>query len=357
MSSMTRPVAESSTTGVFLGVDTHKYVHHAALIDLIGRHLGDRAFDATTAGYVALIDWIADREVTAIGVEGTGSYGAGLTRALTAAGHTVIDVDRPDRKARRALGKSDPVDAYAAATAVASGRATTTPKTRDGAVEAIRLVHNARRQAVTTRATAITELKATLLTTPAELREQLEPLTKGTLITRCTRLRPDPTSDPVLYATKLALRSAARRITALTAEITELQSALTELLHPVADDLLALPGVGTDSAAQLLITVGDNPQRITNAAKFAHLCGAAHIHASSGTRVRHRLNRGGNRQANRALHTIVTARLRTDERTRTYLARRTAEGKTRREITRCLRRYVAREIYHHIATPHTQNAA
>ncbi|GAA1911273.1 IS110 family transposase [Williamsia serinedens] len=334
---------------MFVGIDTHKHVHHAALIDPIGRHLGDCPFDATAVGYQALIDWLADHEVVTVGVEGTGSYGAGLTQALTAAGYTVIDVDRPDRKARRANGKSDPVDAYAAATAVASGRATTTPKTRDGAVEAIRLVHNARRQAVTMRATAITELKAVLLTAPSELREQLAPLTRAALITRCLRLRPDPTNDPVPYAAKLALRSTARRITALTTEIDELQSALEELLHPVAEDLLALPGVGTDSAAQLLVAFGDNPVRITSPAKFAHLCGAAPIHASSGTRTRYRLNRGGNRQANRALHTIVTTRLRTDERTRAYLARRTTEGKTRREITRCLKRYVAREIYHHIA--------
>ncbi|MFD0840572.1 transposase, partial [Williamsia serinedens] len=164
MASMTKPPSESSADRVFVGIDTHKHVHHAALIDPIGRHLGDCPFDATAVGYQALIDWLADHEVVTVGVEGTGSYGAGLTQALTAAGYTVIDVDRPDRKARRANGKSDPVDAYAAATAVASGRATTTPKTRDGAVEAIRLVHNARRQAVTMRATAITELKAVLLT-------------------------------------------------------------------------------------------------------------------------------------------------------------------------------------------------
>ena len=334
---------------MYLGIDTHKYVHHAALIDPIGRHLDDHPFDATAAGYAAIIGWIADRQVAAVGVEGTGSYGTGVTHALTAAGYTVIDVDRPDRKARRANGKSDPVDAYAAATAVAAGRARTTPKTRDGAVEAIRLVHNARRQAVAMRATAITELKAVILTAPAELREALSPLTRAALITRCTRLRPTPTGDRVLYAAKLALRSTARRITALTTEIDELQQALEELLHPVADTLLSVPGVGTDSAAQLLVTFGDNPDRITGAAQFAHLCGAAPIHASSGTRTRHRLNRGGNRQANRALHTIVTTRLRTDERTRDYLARRTAEGKTRREVTRCLKRYVAREIYHHIA--------
>jgi transposase len=134
MTSMTKPLSESSLDAVYVGIDTHKYVHHAALIDPIGRHLADRAFDATTAGYVSLIDWLAEYRVTAIGVEGTGSYGAGLAHALTAAGYAVIDVDRPDRKARRANGKSDPVDAYAAATAVASGRASTTPKTRDGAV-------------------------------------------------------------------------------------------------------------------------------------------------------------------------------------------------------------------------------
>ncbi len=167
------------------------------------------------------------------------------------------------------------------------------------------------------------------------------------MITRCAALRPDPTSDIVTYAAKLALRSTARRITALTTEIDAMQHHLETILTPVAADMLTLPGVGTDSAAQLLIAFGDNPERITSAAKFAHLCGVAPIHASSGTRTRHRLNRGGDRQANRALHTIVMSRMRTDPRTRDYVARRTTEGKTTREIRRCLKRYVAREIYNH----------
>ncbi len=175
MNSMTKPVPVVSATAVYIGVDTHKYVHHVAMIDPLGRHLGDRGFAATAAGYRAVIDWIADREVAGIGVEGTGSYGAGLTRALHTAGHEVTDVDRPDRKARRSTGKSDPVDAYAAAAAVASGRAATTPKSRNGSVEAIRLVHNARRQAVAQRATAITELKATIIAAPQALRTTLQP--------------------------------------------------------------------------------------------------------------------------------------------------------------------------------------
>ncbi|MGW6379043.1 IS110 family transposase [Rhodococcus sp. NPDC055112] len=343
---MTETVPDVSLT-VCAGVDTHKDTHHAAIVDHLGRQLADREFPADPAGYRHLIDWIADcGVVTAVGVEGTGTYGAALTTSLQAAGLTVLEVDRPDRRARRSHGKSDPVDAYAAATAALTGRAATVPKSRGGDVEAIRLLHKARRSAVKDRAEAITTLKSIIVTAPEQLREQLRGLTRGKLIGTCVAFRPESVITGGLNAAaKTSLRSIARRIAHLTAEITELDRDLSHLTRRAAPELLELSGVGPDTAAQLLITVGDNRERITSEAALASTCGVAPIQASSGKTCRHRLNRGGDRQANRALHTIVLSRLQNDPRTKAYRDRRLAEGKTKREIIRCLKRAVAREIY------------
>lgn len=343
---MTETVPAVSLT-VYVGVDTHKDTHHCAVIDHHGSKVGDRAFAADPTGYRQLLAWISSCGiVTAVGVEGTGTYGAGLTKRLLEVGLTVLEVDRPDRKARRSHGKSDPIDAYAAATAALTRRATTTPKTRDGDVETIRYLHKARKSAVKARAEAITSLKSMIITTPQQLREQLRRLTDGKLIATCAGLRPEPVATAgVLNGAKSALRSIARRITHLRAEIGELDRDLKLLTRRAAPELLALSGVGPETAAQLLITMGDNRERITSEAAFAHGCGVAPIQASSGKTCRHRLNRGGDRQANRALHIIVLSRLKTDSRTRDYMSKRTSEGKTKRETIRCLKRFVAREIY------------
>jgi transposase len=283
-------------------------------------------------------------------VEGTGAYGAALSRFLRS---EVVEVDRPDRKTRRAKGKSDPVDAYAAALAALSGRAAGIPKSRDGKVEAIRALRVARRSAVKARTQAINQLRALLLTGPAELREQLRDLTAGALIETCARLRPTTDlADPV-QATKAALRRLARRHQQLSEEIRELDAELAPLVTARAPELLALPGVGIEVAGQLLVTAGDNPDRLRSEAAFAHLCGVAPIPASSGRTHRHRLNRGGDRAANTALHTIALSRLRWDPRTRAYLARRRQEGLTKPEAIRCLKRYIAREVYRKlINAPH-----
>lgn len=350
MTSMT-----SSAARVTGGVDTHGQTHHAAALDELGRPLGDREFPTTPAGYAALLKWLQGHgAVLSVGVEGTGSYGAALTRHLQHRAVPVVEVNRPDRSARRAHGKSDPLDAYAAARAALAGTASGTPKTRDGNVEAIRVLRLARSSAVKSRTQTVNQLKALLVTAPAELREQLRELSTGALLSTCARLRPGHDLTDPAQATKTALRRLARRHQHLSAEITEADVELHALLQAAAPALLALHGVGPEVAGQLLITAGDNVQRLHSEAAFAHLCGVAPVPASSGRTRRHRLNRGGDRAANKALYTVVLGRLRHHQPTRDYAARRTTEGLSKPEIIRCLKRYVAREIYtalHHQHQP------
>jgi transposase len=344
------------STHVIGGVDTHGDTHHAAVIDSLGRHLADREFPTTRAGYRSLESWLRSHgTVTAIGIEGTGAYGAELARALTRSGLTVLEVDRPDRKTRRLRGKSDPIDAYAAASAVAAGRATGTPKTRDGITEAIRALRVPRRSAVKARTQAINQARQLLVTAPESVRAPLRKRSWRDLARACAKLRPADLSDPV-GATKTALRHLGRRILTLSDEIEELNTALADLTARTAPDLLGLKGVGPDVAGQLLATTGDNPERLRSEAAFAHLCGVAPIPASTGRRDRHRLNRGADRAANHALHTIVLTRMRWDPRTRAYVERRTQQGLSKKDIMRCLKRYVAREVYKTI-TAQSRNSA
>jgi transposase len=331
---------------IIAGVDTHKHTHHAAILNHLGQLHTTAEFPTTTAGLTDLRTWLTRHgTVLTVGVEGTGSYGAGLTHHLTTHGLTVIEVDRPDRKTRRHHGKSDPIDAIAAAHAVLSGRATGTPKTHTGPVEAIRVLHGVRAEAVKARTAATNHLHALITTAPGPVRDQLRGLTGTTLITHCARLRPTATLTDPVTATKTALRRLARRIQTLTGEITDADRELTGLTATVAPATTALHCVGPQTTAQLLTTAGDNPDRIATEASFARLCGVAPVPASSGNTTRHRLHRGGDRKANAALHRIVVVRMRYCARTRAYVARRTAEGKTKREIMRCLKRYVAREVY------------
>ncbi|MFE6869430.1 IS110 family transposase [Kitasatospora sp. NPDC057692] len=341
MTSMTH--GDPEITG---GVDTHGLTHHAAVIDRLGRHLADREFPATVHGYRDLLKWMRSHGTpSAVGVEGTGAYGAELTRVLTAAGIAVVDVDRPDRKVRRLRGKSDPLDAYAAATAVASGRATGVPKSRDGAVEAVRVLRVARRSAVKARTQATNQIRGLLVSAPAALREQVAGLNRTALIRTLARLRPGSDLSTPTAATKAALRRLARRHQSLDEEIAELDTEIGPLVRQAAPELLALFGVGPETAGQLPASAGDNPQRMRSESAFAHLAGVAPIPAPSGRTHRHRLNRGGDRAANNALHTIVLVRMRYDERTRAYVARRTKDGLSKKDITRCLKRFVAREVY------------
>ncbi len=331
--------------GVTAGVDTHRDQHVVAALDARGAELGIRAFPTTPAGHRALLAWLRGfGTVECCGVEGTGAYGASLTRVLHAEDVAVVEVNRPNRQRRRRHGKSDPVDALAAARSAQAGDAVGEAKTRTGAVEAIRALRVARRSAVHGRTTAINQMRALLVTGPSNLREQLRGSTVATLVATAARLRPaDPTTR--VGATKLALRELARRVLSLDAECQRLEAVLEPLVATTAPDLVAARGVGTDTAGALLVAAGDNSQRLRSEAAFAHLCGVAPIDASSGLTSRHRLNRGGDRSANQALWRIVMVRMAGEPRTRAYVVRRTAEGRSKREIIRALKRYVARDLY------------
>jgi transposase len=329
------------------GVDTHKETHTAAAVDGAGRVLGSAQFPATAAGYRALLGWLRGHgRVVLVGVEGTGVYGAGLARFLAAEGVPTVEVDRPDRKARRWQGKSDPVDAEAAARAALAAVRTGVPKQRDGRVEALRNLRVARRCAVGQRADVLRRMHMLVVTAPDPLRAQLRALSARHLVTACAAARPDraQAADPAVAA-RIALRSLARRHQQLTADLDELDATIAPLVAAAAPRLLELNGVGIDVAGQLLVTAGENTHRLRSEAAFAMLCGAAPLPASSGKTNRHRLNRGGDRQANAALYRIVLCRLRWDPRTRAYADRRTKEGLSKPEIIRCLKRYIAREIY------------
>lgn len=338
---------ETTTTDreVTGGIDTHADTHTAAALDQLGRLQSHATFPATSTGYAELLAWLEGHgQIIAVGIEGTGSYGAGLARFLTSRGVKLVEVDRPDRRARRKHGKSDPADAIAAARAVQAGTATGTPKTHDGVVESIRALRVARSGAIKARTAAINALRQTLITAPIELREQLSGLGQGDLIASCGRLRPTSDLGDPTQGIKTALRRLARRCQHLSEEITEADAELEILLTATAPQLLEQVGVGTEVAAQLLITAGDNPERLRSEAAFASLCGVSPLPASSGRTDRHRLNRGGDRAANSALYTVVMVRMRYDQRTRDYVARRTEQGLTKREIMRCLKRYVVREL-------------
>lgn len=337
-------------TAVIVGVDTHKDVHVAFAINGLGARLGVWRGPATTTGYEALLSWAHDLgEVAAFGVEGTGSYGLGLTRFLIHHDAVVLEVNRPDRAQRRRHGKDDTLDAEAAARAVLGGTATAIAKPADGIVEMIRLVKIVRDGAVTARSQAMITLKSVLVTAPDDLRDRLEPLTDHALITACAALDSDQVTTPADTA-RYTLATLARRWLHLHDEIKSHTRHLRRLTTEANPRLVNRFGVGFDTAAEVLIAAGDNPQRIHSEAALAKLFGTAPLPASSGQTTRHRLNRSGNRQANAALYRVIITRLRWHQPTHDYVARRTAEGRTKREIIRCLKRYLTREIYQDLTT-------
>jgi transposase len=348
------------------GVDTHKHNHYAAAIDDNGRRLGHQEFPANARGYDALIEWIGSLgHVVSIGVESSGSFGAALTRSLRGAGVEVVEVNKPNRQARHNQGKSDRLDAELIARAVLAGQGVATPKTKSGPIEAIRILRVARSSAIRARTQAFNNLFGTMIGGPSEVRDELVGLTKRTFVNRCLALEPDTENlvelfdDPerlALASVKLALRDLARRWKALDAEAKALGRQIQAIVERVAPALVALFGISTELAGQFLVTAGDNPERIRNEAAFAKLCGACPKPASSGLKSnRHRLNRGGDRGANSALWMVAIVRLRHHEATREYVARRTAEGLSKREIIRCLKRYIAREVF--AALPRSRPAA
>jgi len=330
------------------GVDTHADVHVAAALDPIGGLLGVKEFPATAAGYTRLMSWLGGfGTVGLVGIEGTGSYGAGLARHVTAAGVRVVEVDRSDRQDRRRQGKSDSLDAVSAARAAQSGRARGASRGRDGAVEAIRALMVAKRSAAGERTQTINQARALVLTGPDDLRARFTGHTAAALVAELASLRPRPGST-VGYATRIALRELGRRAEFLGDQLDRPGELIVPLVTAHAPGLLALYGIGPDTAALLLIAAGDHPERLRSESARAHLCATAPIPASSGKITRHRLNPGGDRQASHALWRIVITRMSSHPPTRRYVQRRSEEGKSKKEIIRCLKRYVAREVYPHL---------
>jgi transposase len=339
----------SMVLNVVGGVDTHADTHVAAAVDSNGGVLGVESFPADSVGYEDLLTWLVEfGEVVRVGVEGTGSWGVGLSRFLHDQDVTVVEVDRPNRQTRRKVGKSDPTDAVSAARAALSGSASVTPKTRNGPMEQIRVLLVARRSARSQRIETLNQLRHLVFTAPEPIRVRFKDRYKTGLVTEAAKLRPRMGSDPVTFTTKVVIRDLARRIQGLNREMKQVDRALLALVGKTAPSLLELYGVGVDTAASLLVAAGDNPDRLRSEASWAHLCGVTPIPASSGKTVRFRLNRGGDRQANSALYRIVLTRMSSHDETRTYVARRRAEGRSTAEIMRCLKRYVARQTYKHL---------
>ncbi|WP_037284244.1 IS110 family transposase [Rubellimicrobium mesophilum] len=338
---------ESSVCRVIGGVDTHKDLHVAAVVDKGDRVLGSRCFATTRQGYRQMLAWMRSfGELQRIGIESTGSYGAGLLRFMQAAGVEVLEVTAPDRHDRRRRGKNDDLDAQNAAHAAFAGRRTVTPRSRDGMVESLRVLKACRKTAVAARRVALQMIQNTIVCAPDSLRDLLRTMTRMQLVRTLAAWRPDLTAyRDVEAAYRIGLRSLARRYLELHDEIADLDAMIGAIVDELAPDLVARNSIGHTCAAQLLLTAGDNPERLRSEASFAALCGVSPVPASSGKTIRHRLNRGGDRAANSALHIIAIGRLRTDPKTKAYVARRIAEGHSKLDAIRALKRYIAREVF------------
>jgi len=336
----------SMVRSVVGGVDTHADFHVAAAIDGNGAMLGVESFPGDAAGYEELLGWLVSFGVVRlVGVEGTGSWGVGLARFLHDQEVETVEVDRPNRQKRRKVGKSDPIDAEAAARAALSGEASVTPKTRNGPVEQMRVLLVARRSARTQRIQTLNQLRHLVFCGPEPIRVRFKDRYKTGLVTEAAKMRPRNGSDPVTFTTNTVIRSLARRIQHLNAEMASIDQMLSELVAATAPSLLELHGVGLDSAATLLVCAGDNPDRLKSEGSWAHLCGVAPLPASTGKTPRHRLNRGGDRQANAALYRIVLTRMSNHPETRRYETRRRDQGRNTTEVMRSLKRYVARQVF------------
>ena len=342
----------SMVRNVVGGVDTHADFHVAAAVDSNGGVLGIESFPADAAGYESLLGWLAGfGAVTLVGVEGTGSWGVGLARFLAAADIEVVEVDRPNHQARRKVGKSDPTDAVAAARAALSGAASVIPKSRNGPIEQMRVLLVARRSARAQRIQTLNQLRHLVFTAPEPIRARFKDRYKIGLVTEAANMKPRKSSDPVAFTTNTVIRALARRIQGLNTAMRSIDQALVALVGETAPSLLELYGAGPDTAASLLVSAGDNPERLRSERSWAHLCGVTPIPAGSGkTSGRFRLNRGGDRHANAALYRIVLTRMSSHQQTRAYVTRRRAEGMGTAEIMRCLKRYVARQVYKHLPT-------
>ncbi|MBK4739322.1 IS110 family RNA-guided transposase [Noviherbaspirillum pedocola] len=330
------------------GVDTHKDLHVAAVVDEQDQVLGSECFPSTRHGYKRMLLWMRSfGELSRVGIECTGTYGAGLLRYLQQNGVTVLEVTAPDKCDRRKRGKDDTIDAENAAHAAFAGIRTVTPKTRDGMVESLRVLKVCRKTAIAARRVALQLIQNTIVSAPDELRESLRSMTRMQLVRTLAAWRPDLSDYRNLTsAYRIALKSLGRRYLELHDEIADLDIMIAALVDELAPDLVARNSIGYESAAQLLLTAGGNSGRLQSEASFAALCGVSPVPASSGKVTRHRLNRGGDRAANSALHIIAIGRLRTDLRTKAYITRRVNEGHSKLEAIRCLKRYIAREVFY-----------
>ena len=338
-------LVRESHVAILIGVDTHKQAHVAVAITRLGARLAHCSIAADAAGYAELVAWArALGTVEAFAIEGTGSYGAGLTSFVRRQAIRVVEVSHCDRRKRRKDGKDDTIDAESAARSVLAGIATAIPKAADGAAEMVRQIKIARDSAVKAKSAAIIALKTLLVNAPSELREALEPLTDRALLERCARLLPGPLVTPTA-SVKHAIRALATRWRTLALEIREHDTVLDAITAAAVPTLRAAFGLGPDAAAEMMIVAGDNPDRIRSESAFAKRCGVCPIPASSGVTNRHRLFRGGHRQANAALYRIVLVRMQWHQPTIHYVIRRTQQGLSKKDIIRCLKRYVAREVY------------
>jgi transposase len=334
-----------------IGVDPHRDAHALAVVEVrTGVVVLEAMVAADPGGYTEALQLAARhaRGCRAFAVEGTGSYGAGLTRFLTRSGEQVFEVGRL-RRQRRSGGKTDKLDAIRAARDVLAAERPAIPRA-GGAREAVRALLAAREGAVTARTAAYCQLRDLLVTTPEPIRSELRPLSPARLLARLTAARPDRRHDPELRGALLALKTVARRIQQLTTEERQLAREIEQLVQALAPQLLDQPGIGPLLAAQLILS-WSHPGRLRNEAAFARLAGAAPIPASSGQTIRYRLDRSGDRRLNRTLHQIIVTRRRSHQPTIDYINRRVQEGKTRREATRCLKRYLARNLYRLLEHP------
>jgi len=334
----------TESTLIVAGADTHADTIHLAAISMTGAAIGDREFPTTRAGYAAAIRFLTSLgQVERIGVEGTASYGAGFTRTLTAAGIEVVEVTRAVKSTRRLKGKSDPLDAYSAARTALAGDGLATPK--DDTTAGLRALHIARRSAVKHRTAAINQIKAMVVSAPDAVREKYRGLTTLRMIEAIARCRPDAQADPWAQSVLTAAKMLAQRVQFLETQAEALEAQIDAFAAEANPGLRAAYGVGSDTAAQLMITAGANPHRLHSEAAFAALCEVAPVPASSGKTNRHRLCRGGDRAANNALFRIALVRMSHHQPTKSYVQRQLALGHTRMEILRKLKRAIAREIF------------
>lgn len=328
---------------IAVGVDTHKERHYAVALDLLGQLLSELSFAASAAGYAELQRWaerLGEAQRLVFGVEGAGSWGAGLSEHLQRAGHTVVEVERPRRRERRA-GKSDRIDALAAAKSVLGDENLSTPRSR-GVLSALRALLIARRSAVAERTRLLNQLQALNTTAPIRLRERIGEGTGKQLERRVMTMRARAGADIETRAVFGVIRDFAARSRALATDAKRYEEELAELVRSLDPTLLDEPGIGPISAAKLLAC---DPARFKHEAAFARCNGTAPLPASSGKTIRHRLNRGGDRQVNNAIHTIALTRAKHQPETRAYLDRRMSEGKTKREAMRALKRHISRDLF------------